>query len=104
MKIYIAGKITGLDRAGVDRKFAEAAQKLSAEGHEVFVPTVLPYYEDVAHDDYIHVCYAIIDICDAVYMLADWQQSKGARMEMQYATEWRKQVLYQDEATKEART
>lgn len=102
MKIYTAGKISGLNREDVIKKF-EAAQKcLVANGHQVFIPSVLPAYDEVSHEDYLHICYAMIDICDAVYMLSDWQQSKGARMELQYAADHRKEILYEDPGTKEA--
>lgn len=101
MKIYIAGKISGLDREAMILKFEAAAAKLKAQGHSVFIPSVLPAYDDVPHEDYLHICYAMIDICDAVYMLADWQSSTGARMELQYAADWQKEILYEDESTKE---
>lgn len=101
MKVYVAGKISGLDRKSAGEKFASTAEKLKADGHEVFVPTVLPDYPNVPHEDYMHVCYAIIDICDAVYMLKDWQDSKGARLERNYALDWDKWVFYEDDATRE---
>ena len=101
MKIYIAGKITGLPRDEVEAKFDEVREKLVGEGHAVFVPTVLPEYDEVSHWDYMHICYAMIDVCDAVYMQKDWQQSKGARMELQYAADFRKEILYEDMTTKE---
>lgn len=99
MKIYIAGKVSGLDRQGVLQKFEKASEELKKEGHHPFVPCVLPDYDDVPHQDYLHICYAMIDICDAVYMLSDWQQSTGARMELQYAADWKKKLLYQDSNT-----
>ena len=75
MKIYVAGKITGLSRREVEGKFRATAETLKNEGHDVFI--------------------------DAVYMLSDWRQSKGARMELQYAADWRKEILYEDESTRE---
>lgn len=102
MKIYIAGKISGLNRYDVINKFEAAQKPLVANGHQVFIPSVLPAYDEVSHEDYLHICYAMIDICDAVYMLSDWQQSKGARMELQYAADYRKEILYEDPGTKEA--
>ena len=102
MKIYTAGKISGLNRDDVIIKFEVAQKSLVAKGHQVFIPSVLPAYEEVSHEDYLHICYAMIDICDAVYMLSDWQQSKGARMELQYAADHRKEILYEDPGTKEA--
>ena len=101
MKIYIAGKISGVNREDVIEKFEAAQKTLVAKGHQVFIPSVLPAYEEVSHEDYLHICYAMIDICDAVYMLSDWQQSKGARMELQYAADHRKEILYEDSKTKE---
>ena len=101
MKIYIAGKITGQERTAMIIKFEAAAMHLKAQGHHPFIPCVLPEYDDVPHEDYLHVCYAMIDICDAIYMLSDWQQSKGARMELQYAADHKKEILYEDESTKE---
>lgn len=101
MKIYVAGKISGLPRKEVDLKFEKARAELTAEGNSVFVPTVLPEYNDVPHDDYMRICYAMIDVCDAVYMLPDWRTSKGARMELQYAADWRKEIIYADISTRE---
>lgn len=101
MKIYIAGKVTGVDKGELNVKFAAASIHLKKQGHETFVPCVLPDYPEVPHSDYMHICYAMIDVCDAVYMLADWQQSKGARMELQYAADHNKKILYQDESTKD---
>ena len=96
MKIYIAGKISGLNRDSVIQKFEAAQKSLVAKGHQVFIPSVLPAYEEVSHEDYLHICYAMIDICDAVYMLSDWQQSKGARLECEYAIEKKKQIIFQN--------
>ena len=62
---------------------------------------VLALNEGFEHEDYMHICYAMIDVCDAVYMQKDWQQSKGARMELQYAKDWKKQIIYEDETTRE---
>lgn len=103
MKIYIAGKITGEPRMEMKAKFNHAAEQLSKQGHETFIPSVLPAYDDVSHADYLHVCFGMIDICDAIYMLKDWQRSKGARMELQYAADWRKKILYEDAGTMEER-
>ena len=64
-------------------------------------PTVLVLNEGFEHEDYMHICYAMIDVCDAIYMQKDWQQSKGARMELQYAKGWKKQILYEEESTRE---
>ena len=101
MKIYIAGKITGEDREEVIKKFSRAEEYLKKAENEVFNPTVLPAYSDVPLDDYLHICFAIIDVCDSIYMLSDWQTSIGARKELQYASDWGKTILYETETTRE---
>ena len=101
MKVYIAGKITGLDREVTNAKFDYAKQFLEQQGHEVLIPTVLPVLTSMSQENYMHICFAMIDVCDAVFMLSDWQQSIGARMELQYAADHRKEILYEDLTTKE---
>lgn len=101
MKIYIAGKITGESESSVQNKFFSAKADLIKKGHKVMSPAVLSGNQDFEHEDYMHICFAMIDVCDAVYMLKDWQTSKGARMELQYAADHRKEIFYEDETTRE---
>lgn len=93
MKVYIAGKVTGLDRTETVAKFERAAELFREKGHEPFIPTVLPDYRDVPHEDYMHVCKSIIDICDGIYLLNDWKQSPGACQELEYAFALKKKIL-----------
>lgn len=101
LKVYIAGKVTGLEKAEIFKKFYESGKQLKEQGYTVMSPAVLALNEGFDHSDYMHICYAMIDVCDAVYMQKDWQQSKGARMELQYAKDWRRVILYEDENTRE---
>lgn len=101
MKVYIAGKVTGLQKDEIFKKFYESGKQLKKDGHIVMSPAVLVLNEGFEHEDYMHICYAMIDVCDAVYIQKDWQQSKGARMERQYAKEWKKLIIYEDESTRE---
>lgn len=92
MKVYIAGKITG-DPDYWD-KFQRAAVKIRAEGHKVISPTCLP--DGLAQDQYMHICYAMIDVAEAVYFLSDWKESGGAPDEHRYAHHVGKIVRYED--------
>jgi hypothetical protein len=39
----------------------------------------------------------MIDICDGLYMLKDWESSKGAKAEKKYALEKNKKIFYEGE-------
>lgn len=93
--IYVAGKISGKENYRAD--FERARKKLSSLGFDVLVPSVLPELPALRHKDYLHICFAMIDVCDAVYLLPDWKASKGARMERIYAEISRKVVLEEGE-------
>ena len=101
MKVYIAGKITGLEESEVLKKFNESVSQLKNQGCITMSPAVLASNGGFEHSDYMHVCFAMIDVCDAVYMQKDWRDSKGARMELQYARKCKKRILYEDESTRE---
>ena len=101
MKVYIAGKVTGLEKAEMLSKFYKSAKTLKKDGHLVMSPAVLSLNEGFDHADYMHICYAMIDVCDAVYLQKDWRDSQGARMEKEYADEHQKPLIYEDDSTKE---
>jgi hypothetical protein len=95
MKIYIAGKITGLSELEFKIKFAEAGMKLKSEGHTPLLPSILP--GGLEHEEYMHICYAMIDVCDAVYFLDNWKDSKGAKMEHDYAISRKMIRIYEED-------
>ena len=81
MKVYIAGKITG--NPDYKQQFAEAERHLRAQGHTTMNPAVLP--DGFEHHEYMKICFAMIDVCDAVYLQINWQGSRGATLERNYA-------------------
>lgn len=81
MKIYIAGKITGLEE--YKRYFKWAEKMLKEEGHCIMNPAKLGNGFD--YEEYMHVCFAMIDVCDCVFLLSNWQGSEGAKREREYA-------------------
>ncbi|WP_050608243.1 DUF4406 domain-containing protein [Clostridium niameyense] len=91
MKIYIAGKITGLK--DYKKIFKDAECKLKKEGNICMNPSILP--EGFPYEAYMPICTAMIDQCDSVYMLNNWEDSKGARVELEYAKVTGKKILYQ---------
>ena len=92
MKVYIAGKITG--NPDYKEQFAEAERHLRAQGHTTVNPAVLP--DGFEHHEYMKICFAMIDACDAVYFLSNWKESKGACMEYNYAFEQNKGIMFEE--------
>ena len=80
MKVYIAGKITG--DPGYRDKFAAAEIQLGWQGHTVLNPAELP--SGMSREDYMRICFAMIDVADAVVFLPDAAESAGARLERAY--------------------
>lgn len=97
MKVYIAGKVSGLSDREVFEKFYKSAEKLKGQGHTVMSPSVLLLNKGFEHSEYMHICFSMIDVCDAVYMQKDWQKSKGAKMELEYATRNRKTIIHEED-------
>lgn len=82
MKIFISGKMQGLPNFN-RREFERVEHILIRQGHLVLNPAILP--DGFLHSEYIHVCKAMIDVCDAVLFLDGWEDSKGARIEREHA-------------------
>ena len=78
MKVYISGKITG--DADYKQKFKTAQNILEAVGFEVFNPAE---QEDTGKPWtwYMRKDIAGLMECDAIFLLKDWEESKGARLE-----------------------
>lgn len=80
LKIYIAGKITGDEN--YKAKFEEKQKELEKQGHIVLNPATLP--KGMSNEDYMRICFAMIDVADIVYFLDDWKDSEGAKLEFDY--------------------
>ena len=82
-KLFLSGKITG--DPDYRRKFYDAGYVLTSAGFAVMNPSALPS-EGFSHDEYMKVTMAMLSVCDAVCLLPDWIESKGAQMEVEEAT------------------
>ena len=85
MKIYISGAITGTD--DYMARFERAEQKLRARGEtEIINPATL------THEEYMKICLAMLSLCDEVYLIPPWTDSKGVRQELEFAIDNNKTV------------
>lgn len=80
MRIYIAGKMTGLPELNFPAFHAEAA-RLRALGHEVINPTEINPDQHMTWLECMRTDIAALVFCDAIQLLPGWQNSKGATLE-----------------------
>lgn len=85
MKIYISGKITGNPK--YKKQFALAERELKARGYETVNPARLCDFmpASTTYSEYMRVCFLLIEMCDAVFLIGEWIDSKGAKAEFTYA-------------------
>lgn len=95
MKIYISGKITGTE--DYIERFAKAEKELTKQGYEVINParisTCLPALE---HEEYMRIDFALLEVCEVIYMLKGWADSRGAREEYIQAFQEDKLILFEE--------
>ena len=92
-KIYISGKITGLPIGEVIAKFHAAEEKIRRFGFEPVSPlrNGMPLETDWA--DHMGKDIALLLKSDAVYLLPDYNESKGARIELCIAVQQRMPIF-----------
>ncbi|WP_373804332.1 DUF4406 domain-containing protein [Bacteroides heparinolyticus] len=95
MKVYISGRITGLDYNTVKRRFGLAEELLASLSLEPVNPLKNGLKRS---DEWIdHMCKDIkmLHSCRAIYMLDGWMDSKGATIEYDFAIRTGKIVLFE---------
>lgn len=85
IRVYISGPITGTKNYAI--RFAEAEARLEKMGFSVFNPArvnaELP--ENLEHEECMEMSMAMLGMCDGIYMLNGWRDSRGACREYGYA-------------------
>ena len=89
-KIYISGKINGLDLSVADENFKAAADKVKniyeSRGEEVYIVNMM----DLPHIKMSWVDYLIREMmflkhCDTIAFMPNWTDSNGAKVEKAFA-------------------
>lgn len=98
MKIYISGQITGLELKEARAQFDKAEKILIEKGHNPVNP--MRINNPIAGKTWVD--YMLDDLkllfdCEAIYLLDNWQASKGARIEYLIAQEMGMAVLRANE-------
>jgi hypothetical protein len=80
-KIYIAGKVTGLQKEEVIEKFAAMQKKIENLGFEAVNPIEIVKDFNTPWNQAMRLCIAALTLCDAIVLLPDWMHSNGAKIE-----------------------
>ena len=90
--VYVAGKISGNENYLTD--FENAVKKLKEQGYErILNPCCLP--SNLEYEQYMIICFAMIDAADVVFFQKNWKGSAGAEREEKYAISKCKQRVYE---------
>ena len=102
MKIYISGAITGTD--DYMERFSKAEKELEEQGYSVVNPAKvnaqLP--EDTSYEEYMKMSFCMLDMCDGICMLKDWEKSCGANRELGYAMAKNMIIMFEKERANES--
>ena len=84
MRIYISGPITNV--IDYKEKFARTEQNLKVKypDAEIINPTVLDKLP-LTYDEYMELDLRLLGMCEGIYMMEGWEDSKGANREYGYA-------------------
>jgi hypothetical protein len=85
-RIYICGKISGMEWNSARPRFEDAENKLNMLGYEAVNPIKLCYPETDWEKCMCKDFEALLS-CDGIYVMDNWKESKGARIEVAIAKE-----------------
>ena len=98
MKIYIAGKVTGLDYNEAVAKFANAEKQLTEAGiapENIVNPTrYVP--EETPWKAAMDICIELLQGCTAIYIQRDWRDSFGTKHEIKHAQQRRMDMYWEE--------
>ena len=94
MLIYISGAIT--NNENYQAEFQKAEQWLMLKGHTPISPArFITNFPKLTEEQIMKIDYCLVEMCDGIFMLGGWQESKGACAELSYAKSLGKKVIYQ---------
>lgn len=96
-RIYVSGAVT--ETSDYSERFSQGALEASKLAFAVIDPSKLDFVmpNGCSHEEWMSICYPLLELCDAIYMLDGWETSTGANLELLRANQLGIKVLYQSE-------
>lgn len=98
MRVYISGSISK-DKDYYE-KFLKKEEELRNMGFDVVNPArvMRAFPEEItSYADYMVNSIRLLDKCETIYMMRNWESSVGARMEYLFAQATDKNIIYESE-------
>lgn len=93
-KVYISGKITGIEKESIPL-FAKGCREVKKMGFEPVNPRDVKLDNTATWAHYMKADIKLLMDCDAIYMLDNWEDSQGAKIELELAERVEISVMYQ---------
>jgi hypothetical protein len=77
-RIYVSGPMSGIKDYNLPA-FDMAHRDLMVEGYDPVLP--VPFVDGKSYEEYLRDDLKLLLDCDGIYMLPNWQESKGAKIE-----------------------
>ena len=90
--VFLSGAITGVD--GYKQIFADAEQRLLEQDCTVLNPAVLPP-SGLEWEAYLRITKAMLREAEVVYVLQNWEHSRGVKEERNLAAHLGKEIIYE---------
>lgn len=99
MRIYLSGKITGLDKEVYSRQFERAENFYKTGGFDVINPVkigeeILKQNPSATWEDFMQKDLEALKTCTHIALLEGWEESKGAKMEKAEAERMGLEIMY----------
>ena len=100
-RVFISGKMRGLDERDWRKKFNDAERDLILAGwhpENVINPAKLSLiYPNLSRAAYMQIDLKLLEECGTIYLLDNWKESQGAKMEWDKAQLLNLTIIFEGE-------
>lgn len=97
MKVYISGKITGLPLSEAEERFKDAEELISALNLTPVNPLKNGLPRHSSWEEHMAKDIELLKQCEAIFMLENWEDSRGAKIEYDFAIGSGKTIMYENQ-------